>query len=155
MVRMLCTRTCANSSKERQEPGYKNEDGASHTVATNSIMITATIDAHKCRNVATIDIPGAFLHVYNGKDTFLLLRVHLAELMVQVNPALYPKYIIYGKNNKPHLYIKLSKAIYGLLKSAVLIYKKFVADLKYNALPFVINPYEPCIANATIGSLQC
>jgi hypothetical protein len=88
-------------------------------------MITATIDAHKCRNVATVDIPRAFLHAYNNKDTFMLLRGHLAKLMVQVDPALYHKYIIYGKINKPLLYVKLSKAIYGLLKSALLFYNIF------------------------------
>jgi hypothetical protein len=70
-------------------------------------MITATIHAHKCRNVATIDIPGAFLHAYNDKDTFMLLRGCLAKLMVQVNPTLYRKHVIYGKNNEPLLYVKL------------------------------------------------
>jgi hypothetical protein len=51
-------------------------------------------------------------------------------------------------------YTLRSKAIYGLLKSALLFYKKFDADLKNYALPFIINPYNPCIANATIGGLQ-
>jgi hypothetical protein len=113
-------RACANGSKERRQPGYKKEDGASPTVATNSIMITATIDAHKQRDVATIDIHGAFLNAYNDKETFMLLKGRLAELMVQVNPNLYQKYIIYDKNNQTLLYVKLFKAIYGLLKSALL-----------------------------------
>jgi hypothetical protein len=138
--RCVHARMCTDGSKDCQEPGYKKEDGASPTVATNSIMITATIDAHKCHDVATIDIPRAFLHAYNDKDTFMLLCGFLTELMVQVNPALYCKYVIYGKNNEPLLYVKLSKAIYGLLKSALLFYKKFVADLNNYALPFVINP---------------
>jgi hypothetical protein len=91
---------CANGSKEQRQPGYKKEDGASSTVATNSIMITATINAHKQCNIATIDIPGAFLNAYNNKETFMLLKGHLAELMVQVDPNLYQKYIIYDKNNQ-------------------------------------------------------
>jgi hypothetical protein len=117
-------------------------------------MITATIDAHKCRNIATVDILGAFLHAYNDKETFMLLHDHLAELMVQVDPALYCKYVTYGKNNKPLLYIKLSKAIYGLLRSALLFYKKFVDDHTKYSSPFTINPYNPCIANATIAGYQ-
>jgi hypothetical protein len=36
-----------DGSKERTQPGYKKEDGASPTVATNSIMITAAIDAQE------------------------------------------------------------------------------------------------------------
>ncbi len=110
-------RACADGSKECQEPGYKKEGGASPTVATHSIMITATIDAHKRRSVATVDILGAFLHAHNNKDTFMLLHSCLAELTVQVEPALYCKYIIYGMNNKSLLHVKLSKAIYDLLKS--------------------------------------
>ena len=87
-------------------------------------MITASIDTHERRNVATIDIPGAFLHAYNNKETIMLLRGRLAELMVQVDPQIYQKYVIYDQNNQALLYVKLSKAIYGLLKSALLLYKK-------------------------------
>jgi hypothetical protein len=145
---------CADGSKERRQPGYKKEDGASPTVATNSIMITATIDAHERRNVATIDIPGAFLNTYNDKESFMLLKGRLAELMVQVNPNLYQKYIIYNKNNQALLYVKLSKAIYGLLKSTLLFYKTIVADLQNYEAPFVINPYDPCVANAIINNKQ-
>jgi hypothetical protein len=116
----VCARACTNGSKECRQPGYKKEDGASPTVTTDSLMITATIDAHNHHDVATVDIPRAFLHAYNDKDTFMLLRGRLAELMVQVDPALYYKYVIYSKNKEPLLYVKLSKAICGLLKSTLL-----------------------------------
>ncbi len=147
-------RACVNGSKEQRQPGYKKEDGASPTVATDSIMITATIDAHKQRDVATIDIPGAFLNAYNNKETFMLLKGCLAKLMVQVDPNLDQKYVIYDKNNQALLYVKLSKAIYGLLKSALLFYKKIVANLQNYEAPFVINPYNPCVVNATINGKQ-
>ena len=58
-------RVVAGGSKERTQPRYKKEDSASPTVATDSIMITAAIKAHKRRDVATIGIPGAYLHAYN------------------------------------------------------------------------------------------
>jgi hypothetical protein len=147
-------RAVADGSKERTQPGYKKEDGASPTVATNSIMITTAINAHEQPNVATIDIPGAFLHAYNNKETFMLLKGHLAKLMVQVDPQLYRKLIIYDKNNQALFYVKLSKAIYGLLKSTLFFYKKFVEDLKNYKSPFTINPYDPCVANATINGKQ-
>ncbi len=148
------TRAVADGSKEQHQPGYKKEDDTSPTIAMDSIMITATIDAYERQDVELVDIPGAFLHAYNNKDTFMLLRGCLAELMVQVNPALYRKYVIYGKNDEALLYIKLSKAIYSLLKSALLFYKKFVDHLKIYESPFIINPYNPCVANATITGLQ-
>ncbi len=74
--------------------------------------------------------------------------------MIQVDPNLYRKYIIYNKNNQALLYVKLSKAIYGLLKSALLFYKKIVADLQNYEAPFVINPYNPCVANTIINGKQ-
>jgi hypothetical protein len=114
----------ADGSKDGTQPGYKKEDGASPTIATGSIMITATINDHKQRNVATIDIPGAFLHAYNDKETFMLLKGRLVKLMVQVDPQLYQKFVIHDKNNQALLYVKLSKAIYGLLKSALLFLQK-------------------------------
>jgi hypothetical protein len=117
-------------------------------------MITATINAQEQRDVATIDIPGAFLNTFNDKETFMLLKGRLAELMVQVNPNLYQKYIIYNKNNQALLYVKLSKAIYGLLTSALLFYKKIVANLQNYKAPFVINPYDPCVANTIINGKQ-
>ncbi len=117
-------------------------------------MITATIDAHKSQDVATVNIPGAFLHMYNNKDTFMLLRGCFAKLTVQVDPALYRKYVISRKNNKALLYVKLYKAIYSLLQSALLFYKKFVNNLKNYEYPFIINPSNPCVANATIAGLQ-
>ncbi len=143
-----------DGSKEPTQPGYKKENGASPTIATNSIMITAAIDAHEQCDVATIDIPGAFLHAYNDKETFMLLKGRLAKLMVQVNLQLYQKFVIHDKNNQALLYVKLSKAIYGLLKSALLFYRKFVKDLKNYETPFTINPYDPCIVNAMINGKQ-
>ena len=117
-------------------------------------MITAAIDAHKRRDVPTINIPGAFLHAYNNRETIMLLRGRLAELMVQVHPKIYQKYVIYDKNNQSLLYVKLSKAIYGLLKSALLFYKKNVNNLQNYKTPLVINKYNPCVANAIINRKQ-
>jgi hypothetical protein len=144
----------ADGSKELTQPGYKKEDGASLTVATNSIMITAAFNAHEQCNVATIDIPGAFLHAYNDRETFMLLKGRLAKLMVQVDPQLYHNFFIHNKNHQAFLYVQLSKAIHGHLKSALLFYKKFVKDLKNYKTLFTIKPYNPCVANATINRKQ-
>jgi hypothetical protein len=78
----VCARACADSSKEQLEPGYKKEDGTSPMVATDSILISATIDTHKGHDVATIDNPGAFLNAYNDKETIMLLKRRLTKLMV-------------------------------------------------------------------------
>ena len=84
----------------------------------------------------------------------MLLKGRLAKLMVQVDPHIYQKFVTYNKNNQPLLYVKLSKAIYGLLWSALLFYKKLLKDLTNYQTPFVINPYDPCVAIATINGKQ-
>jgi hypothetical protein len=85
-------------------------------------LISATTDSHEGRDVATINISGALLNAYNDKETIMLMKGRLAKLMVQVNPQLYHKYVIHDSKNQPLLYVKLTKAIYGLLKSAFLFY---------------------------------
>ena len=51
------------------------------------------------------------------------------------------------------LYVRLKKALYGCVRSALLWYNLFTALLKDRG--FVLNPYDPCIANATINGKQC
>jgi len=50
------------------------------------------------------------------------------------------------------LYVQMNKALYGLLKSALLFYKKLQKDLE--GYGFVINPYDRCVANAMINGHQ-
>ena len=51
------------------------------------------------------------------------------------------------------LYVRLVKAIYGCVKSALLWYDLFNNTL--NEMGFVLNPYDPCIANCIIDGSQC
>ena len=48
--------------------------------------------------------------------------------------------------------METNKALYDLLQSALIFYKKLRKDLE--TYGFVINPYDPCVVNATIESHQ-
>jgi hypothetical protein len=75
----------------------------------------------------------------------MVLRGKLCELMVKVNPQLYRKYVMHTKRGVPVLYVELYKSLYGLMRSALLFYRKLKAKLiKYG---FEMNPYNPCVAN--------
>jgi hypothetical protein len=74
------------------------------------------------------------------------------ELMVKTAPKIYRKYITIDANNQPILYVKLQKALYGCLRSALLFYHKLVGDLKLQG--FELNPYDPCVANKMINRKQ-
>jgi hypothetical protein len=50
--------------------------------------------------------------------------------MVQVAPSIHRKYVTSNAKGKPVLYIQLEKAVYGMMKSALLFYCKLVANLK-------------------------
>ena len=76
----------------------------------------------------------------------------LAELMVKIAPKLYRKYVTTNTKGKPILYVQLEKAVYGMMKSALLFYRKLVADL--TSIGFDINPYDPCVANKIIDGKQ-
>ncbi len=76
----------------------------------------------------------------------------LAELMVKVARKLYRKYITTNAKGKPVQYVQLKKAVYGMIKSALLFYQKWVTDL--TSLGFTINPYNPCVANKIVDGHQ-
>jgi hypothetical protein len=60
----------------------------------------------------------------------MLFKGRVAELMALIEPKLYRKYVFTNSKGESMLYVKLQKALYGLLRSALLFYKKLVADLK-------------------------
>jgi hypothetical protein len=120
---------CADGRKQK-DGTWAKQDTTTPTVAMESVFITAVIDVHKGRNVACFAIPGAFLHTDIEEDITMVLKGRLAELMVQVAPNLYRKYITVDRKGMAILYVKMQKALYGLLRSAFLFYNKLVANLE-------------------------
>jgi hypothetical protein len=83
---------------------------------------------------------GHFLYADIKEDITMVLKGRLAELMVQVAPNLYRKYITVDRKGMTILYVKMQKALYGLLRSALLFYRKLVTDLESDG--FVLNPVK-------------
>ena len=50
------------------------------------------------------------------------------------------------------LYVRELNAIYGIMKAALLFYRKFVRDL--TTIGFELKPYDPCVTNKTINGKQ-
>ena len=106
------SRKCAIGSKQQKSEGYDKATGSSPTVSTDGLIVITAIDAHNERDVATIDIPTAFLHAQNDGHVIMLLRGKMVELLVKLQPELYRKYVTTSKNGEPMLYVKLLKALY-------------------------------------------
>ncbi len=142
-------RSCANSNPQREH--IPKEEAAAPTVALESVFLTSMIDAKENREVVTIDIPGAFLHADNEDYVIMKMVGMLAELMVKTNPKMYRQYVVLEKGRSV-LYLRLQKALYGMMKSALLFYRKLVSELK--KMGFEINPYDPCVANKMVNGTQ-
>jgi len=117
------------------------------------MLLSCAIDAKEGRYIAVTDIPGAFLHADMDQDIHMLLEGTITELIVKLEPKLYRKYRWRNKNNKPMLYVKLRKALYGTLQAMLLFWKLLSNTLK--EWGFKINEYDQCMANKTINSKQC
>ena len=145
-------RSCADGSKMRLRPHYRKEDNSSPTCANESTMLITSINAHEGRDTMSIDLPGAFLHAFSDEEILMMLKGPLCELMVQIAPKVYQPYVRYDSKGVAFMYVRMNKAMYGLLKSALLFYKKLVADLKQ--IGFSLNPYDPCVANRDVNGSQ-
>ena len=72
-------------------------------------------------------------------------------MLVDISPHDYQDYVRFEGNQKV-LYVEMIKALYGMLQSSLLYYKKFWKDLE--EIGFKINPYDPCVANRMINGTQ-
>ena len=135
--------TCVNGAPQREY--IRKEDAASPTVATDSVFITGAVDAFQRHDVAFLDLPEAFLHTPTDEKVIMTLRGELCELMCLVDPKLYRKHVCRDKKGNPVLYVELYKSLYGLMRSALLFYKKLRKELEDYG--FKMNPYDMCVGN--------
>jgi hypothetical protein len=103
----------------------------------------------------TIDAPNAFIQTDMEKidGNRVIMKIHgpLVEMLVSLSPELYSPFVT-EEQSDPILYVELLKALYGTLQAALLFYKKLKKDLE--GFGFVINPYDPCVANLTVNGKQ-
>ncbi len=82
----------------------------------------------------------------------MLLEGKIAKLMVLVEPKLWREYVTYSSSGVLMLYVKIHKALYGMLESALAFYKLLREKLEKEG--FVVNPYDPCVANKEVNESQ-
>jgi len=142
-------RGCADGRKQR---AWTNpEDAASPTVSTEAVFLTAMTDAIENREVAVIDIPGAFMQADMDELVHVRFNGRMAELLVEIDPRLYMPYITYEKGQMV-LYVELLKALYGTLRAARLFWEKLSKTLM--EWGFQANPYDSCVMNKMVNGKQ-
>ena len=113
----------------------------SPAIALEALFASFIINAHEGRAVQNFDIIGEYLHASPPDDKIfhMKLEVELVDMVCRVNPK---KNITYEKGKKV-LYVRILKAIYGIIYSALLLYE--LLSTKLSDLGFKLNPYKFCI----------
>jgi hypothetical protein len=135
-------------SKLEQEYISKDES-SSPTVSIYALMTSCLMDAIEGRNVATCDIPGAFLQADwpADRDCYLLFEGAMVSMICDIDSK-YKNNIVYGKNGRKYVYAKLTKAVYGTLLGMILFYQKLSKQLiDWGYEP---NCYDRCTFNKMI-----
>ena len=142
-------RGCADGRKQRL---YKTkEETSSPTVSIEALLLSCMIDAMEKRDVATLDIPGAFMQADIDEEVHIKFDGELIDLLCQVDPSL-AQYVAV-ENGKKVLYTVLNKALYGTVQASLLFWKRLSSFL-IDTHGFVRNPYNFCVVNKMIGGRQ-
>ena len=86
----------------------------------------------------------------NKPCTIMKLHRRVVRMLCQIDTT-YAEYVVM-ENGQEVIYVHVIKAIYRLLLSTLLFYKKLLTDLIEQG--YKINPYNPCVANKIIDGTQ-
>ena len=142
-------RGCADGWKQRAYTA--KEDATSPTVATEAVFLTSVIDALENREVAVFDVPGAFMQADMDELVHVWFTGKMVDLLLEIDEAMY-KPCVTDERGERVMYVELLKALYGTLQAARLFWEKLSTKLK--EWGFIMNHYDPCIANKIIDGTQ-
>ncbi len=95
----------------------------------------------------TIDIESAYLHAQMEDEVIMELEPALADIMVTIDNK-YSEYV----TGRDKIYVKLIKALYGCIQSA-LLFNKHVPNVLVN-IGYTCNRYDTCVLNKTVDDKQ-
>ena len=95
-----------SSVPRKQRLTTRKEDASAPTVSVEAliVMLSCTINAKEGRDIATVDIPGAFMQADMDEIVHVRWEGAMTDLLVKMDPKLYRKYIVKEKG-KPILYV--------------------------------------------------
>jgi hypothetical protein len=107
-------------------------EATSPTVSSEAIITAGVIDAKQRRDVMTLDIQNAFLQTkiaLDGDKIIMKIRGQLIDILLEICPGVYNDCVINEGKHKI-LYVRMLRALYGMLVSSILYYKKFRKDIR-------------------------
>ena len=126
--------------KRNKHPHDSNKRTAGNAMA-ESINTTLADAADKGKQIAVIDVVGAYLHASAGNvKKYLIIDKNIADILCKLKPELSKL-----RDQNGLLYAKKNKALYGSTDAAELWYTDISSYLK--SIGFVANPYDNCVFN--------
>ena len=74
-------------------------------------------------------MPSAFVNTDVDKEVITVLKGKLADMMIQIALEVYRKYMTADRKGTPILYVKLQKALYGLMRANLQFYRKLRKEI--------------------------
>ena len=118
------------------------EEASSPTASADAILLTSVIDALERRDVATVDIPNAFVQTVVAeaeKDYRVIVRLRgrIEDILCEIAPEVYLPYVTVNKKGEKILIVQCLNALYGTMVASLLYYKKFVKSLERHGFKLV------------------
>ena len=133
---------CADERKQRY--WLSKEYTMSPTVTTEGLMIWFMIDTMEVREVATANIPGAFLQTNCDKGYIhIKLEGAIFTRLEEIDPENYKYFIYTYKSRSKCMYSEANKVIYGTLEASPLFWSKLSKILE--EMGYQRNEYDWCV----------
>ena len=117
---------------------------SSPTVQTVHVFAELALAAWKQKTITTLDIGGAYLNASMVEDVYMRLDKTLSSIMVKLAPS-YGTFL----SSDGRLVVKLLKALYGCIESALLWYNHINNTLTSEG--FKANPCDQCVFHKGSG----
>ena len=143
-------RGCADGRKQRAY--IAKEEATAPTVSTEAVFLTTIIDALENREVAVLDVPGAFMQADIDELVHVRFTGEMVNMLLHIDYDKYKDYVMTERDDKV-MYMELLKALYGTLCAARLFWEKLSKQL-IDAWGFTPNKYNDCVVNKTINGHQ-
>ena len=125
---------------------FQDSEISSPTVALTSVMIVASIAAHLGHRVMTLDHTAAYLNAdMKGHVVEMMLSPEVSTMLCDIEPDSKQFMRSNGK-----IYVRLKKALYGCVQSAVLWYNELKSSLL--GMGFKENMYDICSFSRSRGT---
>ena len=122
------------------------------TVSTEAVFLTAVIDALENREVAFLDVPGAFIQADIDELVHVRFTGEMVTMLLHIGNDMYKDYVVMEKGEKA-MYMELLQALYGTLCAACLFWQKLSIQL-IEVWGFTPNKYNDCVVNKSINGPQ-